>query len=155
MKLLDMRNSITVLLLLSLVSLNVTSCSNSAGNEEEHELTPQGAILKMNGQEIVRYDEEGLSGAIEVAEGEETALITAFFIAEDGDEFQPEESEYELRLDGIDESIAEIEQHSEDGAWSFHIHGVSQGETGVILLLWHTDENHKDFETPSIPVTVN
>lgn len=144
------------ILLLSLTVLAI-GCSNPAGDDDDHEehLHAEGAVLKMSGAEIVRIEEgEVKSGNIEVNSGEETALITIYFLDENGDEFQPEH-DYELRWDQIDTAVAEIEQHEEDGKWSFHVVGVESGETSVRFRMWHTEEGHSDFDTPAIPIIVN
>ena len=151
---------VPVALLLAVLTLTLTTgCNNPASSDaddnHEHEHAV-GAVLMMNGGEIVRI-EEGVvqSGNIEVAEGEETSLITIYFLDEDGDEFQPDEPDYSLRWDQIDESIAEIEQHSQDGKWGFHIHGLASDSTNVRFRLWHNGESHSDYETPEIDVIVN
>ena len=152
---------VPVALLLTVLTLFLTTgCNNPASsddqdNHEEHEHA-EGAILKMNGAEIVRI-EDGVvqSGQIEVTEGEETQLITIYFLAEDGDEFQPDDPDYSLRWDQIDASVAEVKQHDEDGKWGFHIHGVSADTTTVRFQLWHNGEDHSDFDTPEIDVIVN
>ena len=135
----------------------LTGCDNPASDDDhdEHEHA-EGAVLKMNGAEIVRIEDGQVqSGQIEVNEGEETPLISIYFLAEDGDEFQPDEPDYSLRCDQIDGSVAEVEQHDQDGKWSFHLHGVSAGNTTVRFQLWHDGENHSDYNTPEIDVVVN
>ncbi|MDX1585772.1 MAG: hypothetical protein R3222_03475 [Balneolaceae bacterium] len=146
------------ILLLTLIAglLTLSACKNPASSEEEEHENAVGAILITNGQEIVRIEEgRVVSGQIEVAAGEETTLISIYFLADDGDEFQPDEPDYSLRWSDIDTSIADVEQHAEDGKWGFHIHGEAQGNTSVVLRLWHDGEGHSDFDTPSIPVIVN
>ena len=136
--------------------LLLTGCKNLL-NDDDHDQHQhaEGAVLMMNGAEIVRIEDGAVqSGQIEVTEGEETPLITIYFLNEDGDTFQPEESEYSLRWEGIDQTIADVEQHDQDGAWRFHIHGAAQGNTSVRFLLWHNDENHADYETPLITISV-
>lgn len=144
----------TLLVTLTAVLFTLTACSNPASSEEEeHHEEPVGAVLTMNGQEVARYDSEGVTGGIEVNEGEETTLITIRFIADDGDLFQPDDPEFNLQWKDIDTAVANVEQHDEDGKWSFHIHGEAQGNTSVVFQLFH--EGHSDFDTQPIPVTVN
>jgi hypothetical protein len=140
------------------VGLLLSGCNNPASSDDDHgeHEHAEGAVLKMNGAEIVRIENGQVqSGQIEVDEGEETPLVTIYFLSEDGDEFQPDDPEYSLRWDKIDEAIAEVEQHDEDGKWEFHIHGLSSGNTTVRFRLWHESENHSDFDTPEIDVIVN
>jgi len=144
-------HTLILVLIASLVTLS--ACNNPASSEEEEHPDPVGAVLKMNGQEIARYDESGVTGQIEVNAGEETTLISIFFLADDGDEFQPDEPELSLNWRDIDTAVADVEQHTEDGTWSFHIHGEAQGNTSVVFQLFH--DGHSDFDTQPIPVVVN
>ncbi len=138
-------------------SLAITSCSNPAGTGEEEHLVPVGAVLFLNGQEIARSENEtgNVEGNITVPAGEETALITIRFIAEDGELFQPQSPEFSLGFgEEIDTSIAEVEQHAEDGKWRFHIVGISEGETELVLQLQHGEDLHSDFATLPVPIIV-
>lgn len=150
--LLSLSNQIA-LCFITLFTFSILGCSNPASSEEEHHDEAIGAILKMNGQEIARSDESGVTGQIEVNAGEETTLISIFFLADDGDEFQPDEPEFSLNWKDIDTSIADVEQHAEDGKWSFHIHGEAEGNTSVVFQLFH--DGHSDFDTQPISVVVN
>lgn len=155
MKFSNLLTTVTLVLILpALISLS--GCNNPADSgEDEHEEhhQPAGAILKMNGAEIVRYENQEVSGQIEVNAGEETALITLYFLDEHGEEFQPDEPENSLGWHGIETSIAEIVQHADDTKWSFHVQGINADSTSVIFELKHGD--HADFETAEIPVIVH
>lgn len=136
----------------------IMGCSNPASSDDEDHLHPEGAVLQMNGEEILRIEDgEFVSNntSLEVDSGDETPLITIFFLDHDGNPFQPEDDHYSLKWDQIDTSIAEIEQHEEDGKWSFHLVGQSQGESEVRFRMWHEGGDHSDFDTPVIPVIVN
>ncbi|MDZ7773624.1 MAG: hypothetical protein U5K31_12930 [Balneolaceae bacterium] len=143
------RITLTVLVLLT----TVAACSNPADSEEEHHEEPVGAVLMLNGEEIARYENGQVTGGITLNEGEETALISIFFLSEDGDQFQPDEPEYSLNFDVEDPTVAEVEQHDEDGKWRFHVHGEAAGTTSIVFSLYHN--NHSDFDTDDIPVEVN
>lgn len=141
-----------VFTLLVLVSFT-SACSNSTSGEEEEHSEPAGFVLKMNGQDIVTQTPGGsVSGEFELEPGQETDLITLWFYDADGDEFQPEEDEYTLGHEFEDTGIAEFEQHTEDGKWSFHIHAEAEGITDLRLMLLHN--GHSDFTTQDIHVHV-
>ncbi len=75
------------------------------------------------------------------------------FIAEDGDLFVPDaDDNFALAWEIADEANAEVEQHEEDGLWSFHILGLEEGETNLVLKLNHND--HADFVSPGIEIHV-
>ena len=75
------------------------------------------------------------------------------FIAEDGDLFTPHtEDGYSLAWEIADGSIAEVEYHAEDGAWAFHIVGVTEGKTTMKLKIMH--EGHADFVSRDIEIHV-
>lgn len=148
----------TLLIALGAVLFTAISCSNPASSDDDdhdHHEEPVGAVLTMNGQEVASYEGETgeVTGGIEVNAGEETTLITLWFVADDGDQYQPDEPEYSLNWKDIDTAIADVEQHDEDGKWSFHIHGEAAGTTSVVFQLFH--DGHSDFDTAAIPVTVN
>src|SRR6056297_762713 len=74
------------------------SCSNSTSSddhdEDEHQ-SPAGFRLMMNGAAMVeQLPGQDVTGEFELTHGEETDLITIFFLADDGDEFQPGDDEY-------------------------------------------------------------
>ncbi|MBO6524620.1 MAG: hypothetical protein JJ971_12385 [Balneolaceae bacterium] len=141
----------TALTLLLVAGLFI-SCDNSTGSEDDHS-EPEGFRLKMNGQTVVeQLPDQTLTGEFELAPGEETALITIFFIDHDGDEFQPDEPEYSLGAEFETDGIAEFEQHEEDGKWSFHIHAEAEGITDMTLMLMHN--GHSDFNSQDIHVHV-
>ncbi len=53
----------TLLVTLTAVLFTLTACSNPAssdGDDHDHHEEPVGAVLTMNGQEIARYDSEGV-----------------------------------------------------------------------------------------------
>lgn len=107
----------------------------------------------MNGAVIVeQLPGQDLTGEFELEPGEETDLISIFFLADDGDEFQPDEDEFSLGYEFDDEGIAEFEQHDEDGKWSFHLHAEEEGITEMRLMLMHND--HSDFTSRDIHVHV-
>lgn len=142
----------TALTFLLVAGLFIT-CDNSTGHDEDEHSEPDGFRLKMNGQTVVeQLPDQTLTGEFELEPGEETALITIFFLDHDGDEFQPDEPEYSLNAVFEDDGIAEFEQHEEDGKWSFHIHAEAEGITEMTLQLFHN--SHSDFDTQGIHVHV-
>ena len=112
-----------------------------------------GVIVRDSGAEIARDEAGQVSGEIEVGHGKETALLSVRFIAEDGDLFTPHtEDGYSLAWEIADESIAEVDWHAEDGAWAFHIVGVTEGKTTMKLKIMH--EGHADFVSRDIEIHV-
>lgn len=121
-------------------------------NLEEH-AEAVGLIIRNSGEEIVRYENGEVEGEIEVGHGLETALLSVRFIAEDGDLFTPDPAEgFALGWEIADESIAEVEHHAEDGAWAFHIVGVEEGQTTIVIKINHGD--HADFVSKEIEIHV-
>lgn len=121
-------------------------------NLEEH-AEAVGLIIRSSGEEIVRYENGEVEGEIEVGHGLETALLSVRFIAEDGDLFTPDPADgLALGWEIDDESIAEVEHHAEDGAWAFHIVGLEEGETTIVIKINHGD--HTDFTSKEIEIHV-
>ena len=120
--------------------------------EEEH-AEAVGLIIRSSGEEIVRYENGQVEGAIEVGHDRETPLLTVWFIAEDGDLFAPEADEgFSLGWEIGDETIAEVEQHEQDGPWAFHIVGLGEGQTTLVLKVLHA--GHADFVSREIDIHV-
>lgn len=134
-------------------TLLLAGCNNPASNDDDHEehSEPYSMEFIMNGESIVTYNSGDVSGHFNVDEGQETSLITAKFFDEDGNEIHGEDldDEYSLVWKIANTDHANIEQHDEDGRWSFHIMGKQAGATAVQFLLQHGD-NHADFETPAV-----
>lgn len=134
-------------------TLLLAGCNNPASNDDDHEehSEPHSVEFIENDDTIVTYNEGDVNGHFDVNSEDETSLITAKFFDEDGDEIHGEDldDEYSLAWEIANTDIAHIEQHDEDGRWSFHIVGKQTGETTVQFLLQHGD-NHADFETPAV-----
>lgn len=124
------------------------SCSNPASSDDEDEHNdPFGVALIMDGVEIATQEngevtyQEGDHLELEV--GEETSLITVRWISEDGDRFEAHADEgYSLHWEIDNEDVLKVEQHEEDGPWSFHLAGIGAGETHVEFELRHNDHSH-------------
>lgn len=155
-----MKNTISLYLFTILLtgSLILTGCDNPAGNDDDHEHhEPFGVALIMNGVEIATQENGVVSyfegDHLELEVGEETNLVSVRFINEDGERFIPDENDgYSLRWDIGNEEVLEIEQHEEDGPWSFHLVGHGAGETTLNIILWHID--HADFTSMEFEVHV-
>lgn len=143
----------TVLALVIIASL-AAACSNSVSSDEDDHDHAEGFRLKMNGQTIVEQlpGTTTITGEFELTPGQETDLISIYFLSDDGDEFQYEEDDYSLGYEFEDTGIAAFEQHAEDGKWSFHIHAETVGVTELRLMLLHS--GHSDFTTQNIQVNV-
>lgn len=133
----------------------ISACSNSVSDDHSAHSEPEGFRLKMSGGTLVeQLPDEGVTGSITIPEGQETALISVWFIDHDGDEFQPDVEEgYSLGYQFSNEGVVAFEQHEGDGAWSFHLHGEAVGTTNFSVSILHG--GHNDFVSQNIPVTVN
>lgn len=121
--------------------------------DQVHEQDAVGLVVRNSGEEIVRYENGAVSGTIEVGQGKETPLLQVRFLAEDGDLFTPDESEgFSLDWEVGNETIAQVEQHAEDGAWNFHLIGVERGQTTIRIKINHND--HADFVSKEIEILV-
>ena len=136
-------------------TLTLSACDNPVDDDHDDHAEVHGLLLELNGVEVYRVLEGQVTCAqtpcgITVVEGEETALISVEFLAEDGDHIHGEDLDeaFGLGYEIADPSVAEFEQHDEDGKWRFHIHGEQAGETRMQLQLLHN--NHADFTTPPL-----
>jgi|SRR6056297_1374868 len=153
-----MKSKILLLIFTLSALLVLTSCDNPASSDDEDDhATPFGVALILNGVEIAVQENGEVSyhegDHIELEVGEETNLVTVRWIAEDGDRFVPETEEgYSLNWIIANGDIVEVEQHEEDGAWAFHLVGLSAGESDVQFELFHND--HADFTSSAFEVHV-
>lgn len=139
-------------LFISLIVL-APACSNSTSGDDEHEHEEaDGFFLVMDADTIVtQLPKATVEGSIALTVGEETSLIAIYFIAPDGDEFQPEGEEHNLVSELSQDGIV-IFEHNDSDKWSFRLKAETAGTTNLTLFLYH--EDHPDFETQTIPVTV-
>ena len=140
------------------LALFVASCGDDDNpvdpDDHDDHADAVGLIIRDSGKEIVRYENGEVTGEIEVGHGKETALLSVRFIEEDGDIGTPDEEDgYSLGWEIADESIAEVDQHAEDGAWNFHIVGLEEGETTIRIEINHRD--HLDFKSAPIEIHVS
>jgi hypothetical protein len=147
-----MKKTTFLLSILALVFFQACK-DNPVGDDDHNHKEAVGLVLTSSGVELVRYEAPNTpTGEIIIPAGSETDLITVNFIAEDNDLFQPDEPEYTLGQTIADETIAEFEQHEEDGKWRFHIKGLQAGTTTITLNILHND--HSDFTSQPITIVV-
>lgn len=131
-----------------------SACSNSVSSDDSEHSEPEGFRLKMNGVTLVeQLPDQGVSNSITLTVDEESSLISVWFINHDGEEFQPDVEEgHSLGYQFSTEGVVAFEQHDEDGAWNFHLHGEAAGTTNFSVIILHG--GHNDFVSQNIPVTV-
>ncbi|WP_138429983.1 hypothetical protein [Fodinibius saliphilus] len=141
----------TIFSLTLAVAILTTGCGNPASSDDDHNehTEPFGLVLVMNGETVMEYFDGKVTGHLHVEEGGATPLVTVEFLNKEREHIHDEDlgDEYNLGWNIEDESILGIEQHAEDGRWSFHFQGKSVGESRVQFQLMHGD--HSDFETPA------
>lgn len=141
----------TVSILFSAVIL-LAGCDNPASNDDDHDghSDPHGVRFIMNDEVLLTYMEGDATGQFEVGKDRETAIITAEFLDEDGDEIHGEDldDEFTLGWEIGNTDLVGIAQHEDDGRWDFRVVGKSAGETTVQFKLMHGE--HADFQTPDV-----
>lgn len=137
-----------------IMSILLTSCSNPTDSDEHEHDIAEGFRLKLSGTTVIeQLPDQDPTGSFNLITGEETDLITVYFLDHEGDEFQPDEEEYTLNYTFDDEGIAEFEQHDEDGAWSFHLHAEAVGSTNMAIIMMHG--GHSDFTSAKFQIQVS
>ena len=144
------RHGVAVIVFLLMSGL--VACSNPAedDHEEEH-AEAEGLVLVLGGEEVVRVEEAEVTGSLTVGAGETTSDITVEFLDEDGNEVHVEDLDEELSLN-VDIRGSEIVTVASTGQWTFTLEGDEAGDTAIRIQLLHDD--HADFTTPDIPITV-
>lgn len=140
-----------------LLLLGISSCSDNpatATPAQEH-VEAFGLVMYNSGAEIVRYEKGIVTGEINVAEGEDTPLLTVRFLDENGNSIPPDkiaDKAFSLKWNIANSAIANVEHHDDDGKWNFHIAGNKEGQTSIKVQLFHND--HPDFTSKEIPIHV-
>lgn len=123
---------------------------DSTGPDHDHEEAVGMVITDQNNTTLVSVNAgRQVTGSLSVAAGAGRHL-SVYFVAEDGDRFQIEESDTEHSLDWTvaNEAIAVIDSHGDH----MDLDGVSAGSTTVVFSIMHG--NHSDYDSPAIPITV-
>lgn len=100
---------------------------------------------------VEQLPDESLTGFIQLIIDEPPAEFTIRFISFDGDEFQPEDEEYNLSHEFSDLGKADFSA-SNINKWQFSLTGTETGDTELTLHLNHGD--HPDFTSEAIPISV-
>ena len=134
-----------------ILTIAILACSNPANSDHEEHNEPVGFVLKMNGTDHVKQENGTVTGSFTLTNGNESDHVTIYYIAEDGDEFQPHTDEgYSLAAEFANSDMMEFES---EGDWGFHLHPKAVGTTTMTLKLMHG--GHSDFTTQNITITVN
>ncbi len=117
--------------------------------EEEH-AEAEGLVIRQNGVQQVRVFEGVVEGTLYAVNGVTSDDFEVTFLDHDGDEFQPETAEGFLQwAEMADSSFAD---YSQSGDWTFTLHGLVNGSTGISLGIFH--EGHLDYQSPVVPLEV-
>ncbi|MBN1466315.1 hypothetical protein JXA02_11165 [candidate division KSB1 bacterium] len=142
---------------LSFILLFLISCGKDDNpvTTEDHDEHAEavGCVIKQSDLELVRAAQGQLTGSFSVNENTESAMLSFFLVAQDGDLFQPEEDHFVLSWTSADPQIADIIHYEQDGAWNFRIKGLDAGSTMLQFKVLHGD--HADFVSLDIPVNVS
>jgi hypothetical protein len=124
----------------------------SGDDEKDSPINAVGCILKQADTEVIRAEQNKITGSISVKERTETPLLKLYLIAEDGKLFQPEQVEYSLAWEVEKMEISDVIQYQTDGRWGFHIKGFDAGSTFVVFKIVRSDQT--DFVSLDLPITV-
>ena len=150
--------------------LFIVSCEDDDHDHEEH-TDAEGFILEnSSGTQVYKEFKGTQTGSVSLSTGE-TLELTVHFLGDDGKELEHddheggEEEEAELKVSGLNSSIAtvEVEEGHDDGhdhdhddeehEMALEIKGVSAGSTSFKLELMH--DGHADYtSTNNVPITV-
>ncbi len=136
------------------IGLGTSGCDSDNpvdGTTDQAHADAFGLVVYSSGAEVVKLEKGVVTGEIEVGHGKETPLLTVRFLDEAGQTFTPHD-ELSLAFQMSDETIAKIDRHADDGQWNFHVVGLAEGETSLVIQLLHGD--HADFVSSGLPVHV-
>ena len=126
-------------------------CSSSVAPSEEH-FKAAGLYVVAAQDTIVRYEAGVVNGLIKVNVGLNTKPLSLLFVKDDGTLGLPSGEEYSLDWQVADTTIARVVAEEDIVNYILRVKGVRIGQTSLAIILKHHD--HKDFESPAIPVHV-
>ncbi len=144
-----MTNSIKLLLIALVVSLSVTACKKA--HDDDH-LDIGGFRIISNGQVIAEQNGTTVTSSILVPRQTTSTAMTVEFRDPEGDILNITDDDLYMEIDTNNPGVVTA-QNVSGSRWSFTLTGVGQGSAGITIKLMHG--NHADFESRSIPVTVN
>lgn len=127
----------------------LAACGDSTGpDDDDHDEAAGLVILDQNDAVIVSVNAaRQVTGSLTVPAGQARHL-EVWFVAEDGDRFQPDDDDHALDWTVANEAIAVIDSHGDH----MDLEGVAAGNTTVVFSILHG--NHSDYDSPAIPITV-
>lgn len=141
------RRTSRALLALTL-ALGAAACDNGSTEPDDHDEAAGLVVLDENDAVLVSVNAaRQVTGSLTVQAGE-AEHVEVWFVAEDGDRFQPDGGEHTLGWEVANEAVAVIDSHGDH----MDLDGVSAGTTSVVFSIMHG--NHSDYDSPAIPVTV-
>ena len=143
---------LTLVTLLGLtISAGISGCSDNPVSDTDHDHEePIGLVVYDGDQEVVRVVNSGVAGALTATVSQRSTLYTLKFIAEDGDEFVPDDPDFTPAALIDNTNILEIERDNATD-WNFYLVGKAPGVATIQFAIRHG--GHDDFL--SAPVTVN
>lgn len=145
----NMTKSIKFVLLVLVVTLSVSACKTA--HDDDHLDIGSFRILS-NGEVVAQQNGTNVSGNITLARETTSAVLTLEFRDPDGSVLTITDDDLFLEVDTNNPGVV-LAQNSNESRWSFTLTGVSAGSAGIVVKLMHG--NHADFESRSIPITVN
>lgn len=141
--------------------LFIGGCGDADDNPATHHhnhLEAVGTRLIHESDTLCTVDGTAVSGGLALTAGDTLQPIQVWFLDEDGDWLQPDsdDTDHALDIQVADTSVAKIvlgrNLAAPHTAWSIAAVGRAAGTTSVRMIVIH--EDHPDYTSPEIPVTV-
>lgn len=131
-----------------LLSAGAAACDSSTEPEDHEEAVGVVVLDRATKQTLASVAaNRQVTGGLTVKAGAERA-IEVWFVAEDGDRFQPDGDDHTLDIRVADPTRARIESHGDHADFV----GVQAGATTVVFAIEHGQ--HDDYTSEAIPITV-
>lgn len=131
-------------------TLALGACDDDSTGPDDHDHDEAAGLVVLGANDAVVVSVNAarqVTGSLTVAAGADQEL-EVWFVAEDGDRFQPDGDEHTLDITVANEAVADLHAHGDH----LHLEGLAAGNTTVVFSILHG--NHSDYDSPAIPITV-
>jgi hypothetical protein len=137
-----------------LLAVVVGACNNPVSHEDHAE--PDGIVLRAGATEVIRVNDDGVTGALTVVAGAQSPELSVVYIDHDGDDLTLDPAEFWVSVSSANSATATWQATAAEG-FTGRVTGHAAGATTLTFVLYHGPAgggHPEDGGTYVVPVTV-